>query len=80
MFLTGSGTLVDCRLHSNKTEQLSVSLLQKFNFLRMTGIGRNAQNFTQTRVVVLSMIMMLCLGIKMDLDRRRRRRQQLLSQ
>ena len=71
---TASGALVDTALHSSKPERLSFSLLHKFNFLRMTGIGRNTQNLIQTSVVVLSMIMMLGLGIKMDLDRRRRQR------
>lgn len=73
---TASGALVDSVAHSSKPERLSFSLLHKFNFLRLAGVGRNAQNLIQTSVVVLSMIMMLGLGIKMDLDRRRRRRQQ----
>jgi len=77
---TASGALVDTFQHNRKPEQLSFSLLHKFNFLRMTGVGRNTQNLIQASVVVLSMIMMLGVGIKMDLDRRRRRRQQLLSQ
>jgi len=71
---------VDTFQHNRKPEQLSFSLLHIFNILRMTGIVRNAQNLIQASVVVLSMIMMLGVGIRIDLNRRRRRRQQLLSQ
>ncbi|MDA3932990.1 MAG: hypothetical protein PF630_01450 [Gammaproteobacteria bacterium] len=65
-----SGALVDSYLHSSKPEQLSFSLLHKYNFLRLTGVGRNTQNLIQA-AVVLSLFMMLALGIKMDLARRR---------
>lgn len=72
---TASGALVDSYLHSSKPEQLSFSLLHKYNFLRLTGVGRNTQNLIQA-AVVLSLFMMLALGIKMDLARRRQRRHQ----
>jgi len=67
---TTTGVLADKTADSRKPEQLSFSMLHKWNFL--FPVGRSAQNIIISVFVLATIIFMAIIGIQMDLKRRNR--------
>lgn len=68
---TTTGVLADEVEQNQRPEQISFSLLHKWNFLRP--LGRNGQNGVIFGALVLAFVFMAGIGIQMDLKRRKRR-------